>query len=153
MCQITESPASASTARPGPITRLPPELIRMILKDCCAEPTVAKAARVCREWNQIAVPVLYNSVDLGEGVELELWVINGSEYRWYKEGRDRSDARIAPMSLSIRLLHTLRQVPASRTQPAIWLTLIAISVKYNSIRQICTKAVISWSCPTFQIST
>lgn len=84
----------------------------MILKDCCAEPTVAKAARVCREWNQIAVPVLYNSVDLGEGVELELWVINGSEYRWYKEGRDRSDARIAPMSLSIRLLHTLRQVPA-----------------------------------------
>lgn len=125
----------------------------MILKDCCAEPTVAKAARVCREWNQIAVPVLYNSVDLGEGVELDLWVINGSEYRWYKEGRDRSDARIAPMSLSIRLLHTLRQVPVSRMQPALWLTIIVSSVKYNSIRPICTKVGISWSCPTFQIST
>lgn len=80
----------------------------MILKDCCAEPTVAKAARVCREWHQIAIPLLYNSVDLGEGVELEMWVVNGSEYRWHREGREKSDARIAPMSLSVRLLHTLR---------------------------------------------
>lgn len=110
-----KKPVYSPAVRPGPITRLPPELLRIILKDWCAEPTVARVARVCREWHQIAIPLLYSSVDLGEGVELEMWAVNASsEYRWQRGGRGKLDAQIAPMSSSVRLLHTLSTTPYVR---------------------------------------
>ncbi|KAJ3482681.1 hypothetical protein NLI96_g6819 [Meripilus lineatus] len=54
---------------PGPIQRLPPELLLMLLDLLEADPEsigLASIVRVCRAWNQAAIPLLYNRISINE---------------------------------------------------------------------------------------